>query len=310
MQTVRILRELWRHRIVVVAMAALALCGAFTVAYKVVAYSPSSPAKLESRRYEIGVATTRILVDTPNSQVVEVSPKGSETLNLRASLLASLMVEGEVKAAIARRAGLQPKRFLAVTDSANEPPPPEAQDAASDPRASVLTTSVPVTEGNQLPIIEIEAQAPDAPRAARLANAAVSGLRDYLDSQAALEKVPDARRLRVTGLGAAQAQTAVRGPRLLKTFVAAILLFAAGCALILALAAFVRGWRHAEDFERHDPRGLVPADAAPERSVDDGRLNASDRRPNGDARSWDEPAHGESNGELERDGVEARARNA
>jgi hypothetical protein len=287
METVRILRELWRHRIVVVVLAFLAAWGGFTVAYKIVAYSPSTPAKLESRKYEIGVATARILVDTPNSQVVEVSPKGAETLNVRASLLASLMVEGAVKAAIARRAGLRPDRFVAIAESANEPPSPEAKATASDPQASVLTTSVPVTQGDQLPIIEIEAQAPDASRAARLADAAVSGLRDYLDSQAALEKVPDARRLRVTGLGAAQAQTSVRGPRLLKTVVAAILLFGAGCALILAIAALVRGWRQAEASERPGPLDI-----------------------DGESHRANEPTHGQSNGELEHGGVGSSGQNA
>lgn len=296
METARILRELWRYRVLVAVFALLAVLGGFTVAYRIVAYGPSEPAKLESRKYEIGVATARILVDTPNSQIVEVSPKGAETLNVRASLLASLMVEGGVKAAIARRARLRPGQFLAIAESASEPASPEAHRAASNPQATVLTTRVPVTAGDQLPIIQIEAQAPDASRAARLADAAVSGLRDYLDSQAALEKVPDARRLRVTGLGAAQADTAVRGPRLILTVVAAIFLFAAGCALILAIAALVRGWQQAA---ASDAALVAPV-------VDVGRPNASGPKPNEGARSSDEPAHGASNP----NGVGAKARPA
>ena len=81
----------------------------------------------------------------------------------------------------------------------------------------------------RLPIIEIEAQAPDAMAAAGLAKAAITGLSDYLDSKAATEKVQDAERLRVTGLGSPQAREVVRGPRLMFAIAAALFVFGAGC---------------------------------------------------------------------------------
>ncbi|HWI74482.1 MAG TPA: hypothetical protein VNT55_21155, partial [Baekduia sp.] len=84
-----------------------------------VVYKPSLP--LESRKYDVGIATARILVDTPESQVVDVSPKGSDTLGIRANLLANLMVDGVVKAAIAKRAGLNPNQFYGVAESATDP---------------------------------------------------------------------------------------------------------------------------------------------------------------------------------------------
>ena len=89
MELVTILRELWRLRVLVLGIALLAMLVGMALAFRL----PS----LESRKYEVGVATASVLVDTPNSQVIEVAPKGSDTLAMRASLLANLMAEGVVE---------------------------------------------------------------------------------------------------------------------------------------------------------------------------------------------------------------------
>ena len=107
MDTVTILRDLWRLRVFVAGMCVLALLGAAAVALKL----PS----LESRRYEVGVATAQILVDTPSSQVVNVAPKGADTTAGRADLLATLMVNGGIKTTIAQLAGIQPNQIVGVT---------------------------------------------------------------------------------------------------------------------------------------------------------------------------------------------------
>ena len=43
----------------------------------------------------------------------------------------------------------------------------------------------------ELPIIKVQTQAPDVSQAIRLANAAVEGLSDYLDTKAADESITD-----------------------------------------------------------------------------------------------------------------------
>ena len=115
MEAVTILRELWRRRILVALAALASIFAAFAIAYTV-----TIPP--ESRKFEVGIATGRILVDTPDSQVVDVSPRGSGTLGIRAGLLANLMTEGEVKAAIARRAGLRPGQLHAGVEIEGELP--------------------------------------------------------------------------------------------------------------------------------------------------------------------------------------------
>jgi capsular polysaccharide biosynthesis protein len=250
MDIVTILRDLWRRRLLVACVAALALLAGIAVAYRV-----SFPPKLESRKYEVGVATASIFLDTPSSQVVEVDPKGSDSLGTRANLIASLMVDGEVKDAIARRAGLPPGQLVALTDPDPEQTPTQAPESA---KSNVLHTHVVTnTVGAQLPIIEITAQSHDAQSAARLANAAVTGLRDYLDSKAALQRVPDAKRLKISGLGAPQASDVVRGPGTVLALAAAILVLLAGCASILAATALARSWREASEEEQEEAAAVV-----------------------------------------------------
>ena len=71
-----------------------------------------APPKLESRQYHVGVASARVLVDTPDSQVVDLNPKGADALSSRASLLANLMASSPVKThhRAGRRGAGQPAR--------------------------------------------------------------------------------------------------------------------------------------------------------------------------------------------------------
>jgi hypothetical protein len=264
MDTVSVLRDLWRHRILVAGVAVVALLAGFAVLYKL----PS----LEPRSYQVGVATARILVDTPSSQVVEIAPKGSESLGVRANLLASLMVDGVVKAAIAERAGLRPDELVGISTSVSEPQaaPPRNR------RAHVLTTRVATdNDGAQLPIIEIEAQAADVATAAKLADAARKGLGDYLDSKAAAQRIPDAERLQVSGLGAPQAEMAARGPKAVFAAFAAFFVFGVGAACIIVFFALVRAWRTASAQEAAT-RYYVPDEVWDDVSGDPARAPARD----------------------------------
>ena len=239
MNTVTILRDLWSLRRVVATMALLAVVAGTAVMYKI-----SFPPDIQGRRYEVGIATARILVDTPSSQVVEVAPKGSDSLGVRANLLASLMVDGVVKSAITRRAQLPPSKLIGITDTESEPSPASTKPPGR--RALVLKTHVATNaDGAQLPIIEVEAQAPDRATARRLGSAAIDGLRDYLDSKAAQQRIPNVDRLQLTGLGAPQVTTQGRGPTAVMAVAVAVIVFLLGCAWILGMLALSRAWRAA-----------------------------------------------------------------
>ena len=249
METVTILRDLWHKRLLVLVAFALAVLIGIALAYRI-----SFPPKLESRSYHVGVATARILIDTPSSQVVEVAPKGSDTLGTRAGLIASLMVDGTIKASIAYRAGLQPSQFDAISNSAAEN---TAADTKPKARSYGLTTTVVTNAtGDELPIIEVGTQGPTATGAARLAEAAVTGLRDYLNSKAALQKVPDAKRLQVTGLGAPQARDVVRGLRKLIVLVATLFVFLLACGAIVLVSKLASAWHAASEDDKARDLGV------------------------------------------------------
>jgi hypothetical protein len=222
------------------------------------AYHPSFP--LKRRSYEVGVATASILVDTPKSQVVEVDPTGSDALGGRANVLANLMVDGDIKTAIARRAHLAPKQLVATSQSPGITSP--AAKLKPDSR-SYATSVAMASDGVVLPIIKVQTQAPNVTQAIQLANAAVDGLGDYLDSRAVGEAVSNTRRLRVRPLGTAQGQVAMRGPSPVMALGVVFVVFVLGCAMILMASAVIRGWRQAESEERGGPesarRGQEPA---------------------------------------------------
>jgi hypothetical protein len=240
---IKILRNLFIHRVIVAVFAIVALAIATLVAYK-----PGFPP--QSRKYRVGSGHVQILIDTPASQVVEINPQGADGLGSRAGLLANLMIGGEVKQAIAQAAGLRPDQLIATSDSALAPANVTPAQL-KNPHALILKTSVVTNDdGTDLPIVSVQTQAPDARRAAAIANAAVTGLKQYLDSRAAREGVPDGQRLQVRGLGGAQAGDVAKGPGNMLALAAFIFIFGALCGGLLLVVALAHGMRESTDEAR------------------------------------------------------------
>ncbi len=165
------------------------------------------------------------------------------------------MVEGQVKAAIARRAGLQPRQISATAISQQESPGAAAEPGSKDYK---LTTSVLTnTDLIELPIIKVDTEAPSPAEAARLANAAVGGLGEYLDSKAATERVTVDHRLRVKTFGDAQGAVASSGSGPLVALAATIFVFVLGCAAIVFGSALARAWRRAAASEHASAADLA-----------------------------------------------------
>jgi hypothetical protein len=252
MEIAIVFRKLWHHRRVLVLGACLAVFVGLVSAY----HLPS----LKSRSYQIGVASNQILVDTPQSQIVAVDPRGAGSLGTTADLLAKLMPEGDIKKAIARRAGLTPKRLVAVA-AATRPGATAAVPTTPKPNAGLLTTRV-LTNNNDdpLPIIVVGAYGSDAAEATRLANASVTGLRDFLASRAAAQQVPHARRLQISSLGLVPGREASRGPSKRRALAAALVIFALVCAAVLTVSALASGWQKAAAFELESAQEAAAVD--------------------------------------------------
>jgi hypothetical protein len=253
--TVSILRALWDRRRLVACAAVVALIAGY-----VAAFGTSSPL---AKKKQGGTASVRLLVDTPSSQVVAVAPAGLDLLNSRANLLASLMVDGVVKDTIAQRAGLRPVQLsgadLSDVSAANPAPSSQSSYLLT---TSVLNDTSSGLNGNQLPIIVLGTKAPTTAGAAKLANAAVAALHNYLDSVAATQKVATSHRLRVTSLGGPIATQIAGGPKIALGFGVAVAIFVAGCAIILIVPAIRAEWRRAAE-EPTQVAVLPPAASRP-----------------------------------------------
>ena len=252
METVKKLRDLWRHRRYVAGVCVVALLAGMLVTY-------------QSKSYDVGTATAQVLVDTPRSQVVGASSAITSqggvmlgTLATQANLLADLMVEGPIKADIAQRAGVKPNQLTGVSAAVTVPvgsgsaSGPSSVSVPAGPNVFALSTQILTDSGGQttLPIIEINAYAPSPAQASRLANAAVAGLQAFVSSEAANERIPDADRLSIMSLGVSQATTQTDGSSPIIGFVVALVVLLLGCVSILWIQAVIRSWRTASERER------------------------------------------------------------
>jgi hypothetical protein len=250
MDIVTILRNLSRHRVLVSGALVLALLAGVGVTHQLPSF--------KSRQYQVGVASERLLVDTPSSQVVNVAPRGVDTVGVTANLLATLMIDGPLKSAIAARAGLPPGKIVGTTSAATL-----TQAATSAPSRGDFSLSTQVVTdpaGNALPIVEVDVQAPTGAGAAKLVNAVIAGVQDFMNSTAAKEQIPDADRIQVDSVAASPAATETRGPSNLIGLAVVVGVFLLGCAAILGGRALVGGWRAAAARERVGEDGGVEAD--------------------------------------------------
>jgi hypothetical protein len=166
MGLVGLLRVLWRRRIAVSVGALLAI----------------GAAALAIQRGDAATTTTssltKVLIDTPESLVADAHARGGATIYTRARLLGGLIADDDAKAAIARRAGLRPFELAIAGPGAAAPPDvitPLAEQAIAVARPSgPYLVSVEVAPS--LPIISIDANAPDREQAVKLGRAAVDTL--------------------------------------------------------------------------------------------------------------------------------------
>ena len=271
MATVGVLRDLKRHRWVVLVGVLIALMAMLLAMFRV-SFDPLP--SLASRQYEVGVASAAVLIDSQSSQAVDLGTAEVKvdvgSLSARAKLLANLLVTRPLRDDIARRAGVKPNRLITELSSTTEPgaPPPEATDVTvktGDPDANIISLQTSDT----VPIITVNAQAPAETTAGALAASTIARLQEYLDSVAAANEVPDIRKLVMRPLGEPSATTAPRGPGKRQAVIVFLLLLAVWCGAVLLMARLAKDWWQVAAYEEgvenlpfaDDPLGLdLPPD--------------------------------------------------
>jgi hypothetical protein len=202
-----------------------------------------------------------VLVDTPKSQLIDNAPIGADTLNWRASLLAHLIAAEPAKQRLADRLGIR-KQELAVVDPVlafpqvpSSLPKAASQMAGVTPVPYVLTVHM---KDDTMPVISIEAVAPDRRRATRLAAAARDLLKEDVpppqpepqvteevaESDAFRSDLTQIQPFLVKDVGAIDSETVVTGTLPVKGLGAAALVFllwTAAVVLLPALVSLLRG---------------------------------------------------------------------
>ncbi|WP_445149211.1 hypothetical protein [Baekduia sp. Peel2402] len=273
MELVAALRLLWRHRLLVALMAVIGVLVALSLAYRI-----GFPPKLESRHYNVGVGSITALVDTPNSQVVDLGgDTGSDiaTLSARAGLLASLIASSPIKDQIAAQVGIDNDKLI----TASADPTTGASGAVAvkdDQHAYILKSAIANVDSGQIPIISVRTQAPSAEDAEKLANASIDQLKAHIQQLAGSDNVPERRRVVVRELGPARAATVSRGSSPIIGLIFGVLVFLLGCGAIVGSSALVRGWRRAEELESRGATALPDEGALEEPPGPVARLAAVD----------------------------------
>jgi hypothetical protein len=166
------LRLLWRRRTLVGVGALVALGGGLLVVQGV---GPAASARPDATF----VASARMLLDTPDSQLVTVSPRSAETLAVRAALFADLLSSEPLREDIARRAGLRAGQLDVFGPSTRVVPTVSTPLVVKAGERSEVTRArhvVRLYADGLSPMISIEASAPEAGRAERLVDAATGAL--------------------------------------------------------------------------------------------------------------------------------------
>lgn len=227
MELLALVRVLWHHRILV----AIGAVGAMAVGL----------IGTQAGGSHFGVASARVVLDTRKSQLLDVRAKGVDSLAWRAALLADLTGSREMTARIARDMHVREDSlvviapYLAVPRIAT-PLPRHAADAASV-TAEPYVLAVQADDG--LPIVKIDARAPDAAEATRLATAATDALRA---AASAPERTPETADVMVESVGPIRARQIVSRPRRLVALGVAAVVFGFWCACVALFARLRRSW--------------------------------------------------------------------
>src|SRR4051794_21513135 len=167
------------------ALAISSLVGLFFAVNMVYSISLAPP-KLEPRTVSVALAATHVMVDAPQSLITnpKATPGDFETYSKRATLYSNLLDSPPVRQLIARRAGIPGDRLTTrsrltaiVQDSMRDP---DFEQRANQLLVAQLPYKLEFQADPIRPILNIYAQAPSAAEAKRLADAAVTGLREYL----------------------------------------------------------------------------------------------------------------------------------
>jgi hypothetical protein len=254
----RHLRELWRFRVGLAASITLALFAALWSVGQVGLFPPS----VKSRKLEIAAASTRVLVDTPKSAILDlsVSTYDFRAYTNRSLLVGNIMASPPVRRYIARRAHVPAEVLQVASPVTPDFPRPLASDGekhSSDILKSPDQYRLSVQVNPTVPVGDVYAEAPTAEAAQQLANGAVDGMKDYLADLGAAQAIPATKQVHLEQLGRAKGAVIDPGVSVKVALLSFFLTFAASSLMVLFVVRLRRGW--AVEAARESQDAALPA---------------------------------------------------
>ena len=220
MELIAILRLLWRRRLLI-ALAAVAAAGCGMV--------------LGSGATQFaGIGSSRLVVNTPQSQVVDASSTNKQTLVNHGPMAADLLATAGPREQIADRVGIPTSQLSVVDKRLTSPnvgtPLPTGAAGASLATGAQYSLLLNPYQG-PVPIVEFDAQAPTVAGARRLLDAAATVLEDTVNTA---KLGPDGS-LRVSVISQPHVHQIEHGPRKIYKIAGTFVVFVLLSTIVLLL---------------------------------------------------------------------------
>lgn len=248
------MRHLWRHRIWLVPVAIVSVLAALAVVYHASLFPPA----LKSKSFEYGAATAQILVQPAEPAELAELTASSGVPPGQVALYGALLQSQPLRKEIGRGAKI-PWASLAVEGQATNEPGATQRSTQLVTAGRALSLFYSIEPGT--PIISLYAQAPEAATAQRIVTTAASSLQKYVKELQKRSNTPRSQEMRIISLGKAQAGTLASGAGKSIGILVALLVFVAGCLLIIFIPRFAMAMRRAgavEDGWAGVPVQMVP----------------------------------------------------
>lgn len=218
--------------------------------------------KLTSHNVPTGAATVQILVDSPSSELANLTQNPTPLIS-RAAVFAQVMTSQAVVADIAAAAGVPPTQMTAQgpysgsAESLDVITPSEARSNQLVAEAAPYRLTF-LAQQNE-PVITATVQAPTAAAAARAANAVYTGVQNYVRAIQHEGRTPGEDKVTLRELGAAQTATVNGKSRLTLIAGAFLAVLIVGLLMILGVESLRRRDRELDELERGMVAEFEPA---------------------------------------------------
>ncbi len=235
--SILILKELWRRRLLVVVSFVAAAAIAVVAVYEVSVAPPS----ISKRAQRDAQGSIGILVDSAKSPIADVG-RNLTPLTVRAGVFARYIGGGNVIRRIAKDTGIPVKQ---IEVAGPVPLPGEAPGAAEAP-PQTRPYGIEIAQRDELPIVNVATRAPTVRAARDLAAAVPEAIGHVVESIQERQGIPPGSRVKFRVLGPAQAAPVIDALGAKVAVLLFVVLLTLFIVLILAIPRFVAAWKTPE----------------------------------------------------------------